>query len=245
MITEKHADSEGLFKKDGWRQASDAGVRKRYLLHLAEKITKFRHHFNDGEQAFVLPVVQGTSENAAFRIIKNGFGTATSLHDGFYGRGMYFTSSFKYATTYAKPPSPFGKVFLIALTVPGNPYPVTEAPSKDNPTSLLGQACKTGYQSHYLEATQRGQPAMNVGERSGDELVVFDGSQTLPLFLVYTSEFGGGGQGASSATEKKPGDETTGPNAWAFLNQGSGEGEGSVGNDDGGGTSQGEILIFF
>ena len=29
MITKKHADSEGLFKKDGWGQASDAGVRKR------------------------------------------------------------------------------------------------------------------------------------------------------------------------------------------------------------------------
>ena len=71
MITAKQADSEGLFKKDGWRQASDS-VRKRYLLHLAEKITKFRREFNDGDQAFVLPVVQGTSENAAFRIIKMG-----------------------------------------------------------------------------------------------------------------------------------------------------------------------------
>jgi len=92
MITEKHADSEGLFKKDGWRQANDAGVRKQFLLHLSEKITKFRHDSNDGEKAFVLPVVQGTSENAAFRIIKNGFGTVTSL-DGWYGRGMYFASS--------------------------------------------------------------------------------------------------------------------------------------------------------
>ena len=39
MITKKHADSEGLFKKDGWRQASDAGVRKQFLLHLPKKIT--------------------------------------------------------------------------------------------------------------------------------------------------------------------------------------------------------------
>ena len=31
MITEEHADSEGLFKKDGWRQASDAGVRKQFF----------------------------------------------------------------------------------------------------------------------------------------------------------------------------------------------------------------------
>ena len=107
-ITEKHADSEGLFKKDRWRQASDAAVRKRYLLHLAEKITKFSD-FNDGNQAFVVPVVQGTSENAAFRIIKNGFGTVPSLDDGFYGRGMYFTSSFKYGSKYAKPPSPMAR----------------------------------------------------------------------------------------------------------------------------------------
>ena len=221
MITAKHADSEGLFKKDGWRQVSDVAVRKRYLLHLAEKITKFRHDFNDGDQVFVLPVVQGTSENAAFRIIKSGFGTVTSLDDGFYGRGMYFSSSFKYASSYAKSTS-HGKVFLIALTVPGNPYPVTEPPNKDNPTSLVGQASKIGYQSHYLEATQRGQPAMNVAERYGDQLVVFEGSQTLPLFLVYTTEFGGGGQMASTVTDKKPTDEIAGPNGWDFLNQGSG-----------------------
>jgi len=245
MITEKHADSEGLFKKDGWRQASDAGVRKRYLLHLAEKITKFRHDFNDGDQAFVLPVVQGTSENAAFRIIKNGFGTVTSIDDGFYGRGMYLTSPFKYASRYAQI-TPHGKVFLIALTVPGNPYPVTEPPNKDNATSLLGQACKTGYQSHYLEATLRGQPAINVAERYGDELVVFKGSQTLPLFLVYATEFGGGGGGgqvASTATEKKPADEATGPKGWDFLNQGSGGKE--KGSEVGGNvTSQGKFFIF-
>jgi len=126
MITEKHADSEKLFKKDGWRQASDAAVRKRYLLHLAEKITKFSD-FNDGDKAFVLPVVQGTSENAAFRIIKNGFGTVGSVDDGYYGRGMYFTSRLQYAARYAQI-TPHGKVFLIALTVPGNPYPVTEPP---------------------------------------------------------------------------------------------------------------------
>ena len=138
---------------------------------------------------------RGTSENAAFRIIKNGFGTVASLDDGFYGRGMYFTSSFKYASSYAQI-TPHGKVFLIALTVPGNSYPVTERPF-NNPTSLLGQACQAGYQSHYLEATASGQPAVvNVGDRCGDELVVFEGSQTLPLFLVSTTEFDGA-KGAS------------------------------------------------
>jgi len=176
---------------------------------------------------------RGTSENAAFRIIKNGFGTVASLDDGFYGRGMYFTSSFKYASSYAQI-TPHGKVFLIALTVPGNPYPATEPPfvadekapegKSLNTFGLLGQACKAGYQSHYLEATQSGQPAMDVVEGFGDELVVFEGSQTLPLFLVYTTEFGGG-QG------KKPSEET-GPKGWSFLSQvesGSGEPNATIG----------------
>ena len=112
---------------------------------------------------------------------------------------------------------------------------------------MLGQACKTGYQSHYLEATLRGQPGINVAERYGDELVVFEGSQTLPLFLVYTTEFGGGGGGgqvASTVTEKKPADEGAGPKGWSFLNLGSGEEGVSGSGDNAGRTSQGDIFIF-
>ena len=70
---------------------------------------------------------------------------------------------------------------------------------------------------------------MNVGDRSGDELVVFEGSQTLPLFLVYTTEFDGAIERMTS-TGEATGEETTAPKGWSFLNQASGaEGEdGSV-----------------
>ena len=37
----------------------------------------------------MLPVVQGTSENAAFRIIKNGFGTVASVDDGYFGLEVF------------------------------------------------------------------------------------------------------------------------------------------------------------
>ena len=89
-----------------------------------------------------------------------------------------------------------------------------------------------GYQSHFLEATQRGQPAMEVADRYGDELAVFEGSQTLPLFLVYTTEFGGG---TSAGAESKL-TEKTGPKGWSFLNQDAGEqysgvGAGQQGNE--------------
>ena len=104
-------------------------------------------------------------------------------------------------------------MFLIALTVPGNPYPVTEPPSDDNPTSLRGQACQAGYQSHYLEATQRGRPSANIGDIFGDELL-FEGSQTLPLFLVYTTQYGKSGGGGDEQDDKG-----ARPKGWSFLNQ--------------------------
>ena len=68
--------------------------------------------------------------------------------------------------------------------------------------------------------------------------MLFEGSQTLPLFLVYTSQYGS--SGVSQSEQDKV---TTGPKGWSFLNQGLGEG-GEVGTGDNSGTSQGEILIF-
>jgi len=176
----------------------------------------------------VLPVIQGTSENAAFRIIKNGFGTVASVDDGYYGRGMYFTSHLKYASRYAHV-TPHGKVFIIALTIPGNVYPTTENPL-DGIGSLLGQACKKGYQSHYVKVTKKGHPILREGtaretEAVADELVVFEGWQTLPLFLVYTSEFGRQGADADSGAQTAA---SSVPKGWNFLDQGFGENEEAV-----------------
>ena len=65
-------------------------------------------------------MVQGTSENAAYRIIKNGFGMVAAVDDGYYGRGIYFTSRMKYASRYAHfSPSNGCKVFLVSLVIPG------------------------------------------------------------------------------------------------------------------------------
>ena len=63
--------------------------------------------------------------------------------------------------------------------------------------------------------------------RDGDELVVFEGSQTQPLFLLYTTEFDRAKERMTfSGAEKKAGEDTTAPKGWSFLNQGSGEEEG-------------------
>ena len=74
--------------------------------------------------------------------------------------------------------------------------PALEGKRKRNPFGLLGQACKAGYQSHYTIVdsvhsasafpTQHGDFDDPTKKRVvSDELVVFEGAQALPLFLVY------------------------------------------------------------
>jgi len=169
--------------------------------------------------------------------LKNGFGSASSLDDGYYGRGIYFTSDLRYGNMYARETPQGEKVLLMALVVPGNPYPATEDPfvyktddkgkvirwptpefetEKDNkgktakkrdPKGLYGQACKTGYQSHYTIVNSKNTSTafptrfddFGTEEKKrvvSDELVVFEGAQALPLYLIFYK--------SSSATAPSP-----------------------------------------
>jgi len=67
---------------------------------------------------------------------------------------------------------------------------------KRSPFGLLGQACKAGFQSHYTIVdsvhsgsafpTQHGDfDDQGKARTVSDELVVFEGAQALPLFLIY------------------------------------------------------------
>jgi len=111
--------------------------------------------------------------------------------------------------------------------LPGNYYPATEHPfvvpfvqdrsivgddkRKPNPVGLLGQACKGGYQSHYsvIDTMTFSAPFPtqfdDFDDREkkrvvSDELVVFEGAQALPLFLVYYKKPSGKTDDGSSIT---------------------------------------------
>jgi len=127
----------------------------------------------------MVPMFHGTNDEIAKRIAENGFGVVTGTDSGFYGRGfllhfpsyfpasirkianmkpfvfnsgIYFTSDVEYAKFYSKESRM--KVVIIALTLPGNVYPITEAPFADSErevsSGLNGQAFKDGFQSHYI-----------------------------------------------------------------------------------------------
>ena len=142
-------------------------------------------------------MLQGTSEAAAWKICQQGFGVVGTLDDGFYGAGVYFTSKLGYADKYAKSGPDGSKPFIVSMVIPGNSFPVVEHPfaadgSSANPSGFKGKGCRGGYQSHFTLVDGRD---INTAfplrgpidaATAADELVTFEGAQTLPLFVFYT-----------------------------------------------------------
>lgn len=145
----------------------------------------------------MIPLAQrvglGTSRETAWKIVKSGFATVATIDEGYFGKGIYFTSDVNYAKYYAELAAgksrPRGKQCLIlSVVIPGNIYPVTE--DHKGPDSLLSKPCKgVGYQSHFtnVHSTRDG----NFGcvcnppqPDNYDELVVFQDAQALPLFII-------------------------------------------------------------
>jgi len=128
-------------------------------------------------------MIQGTKRNAAFKIAENGFGIVSSQDSGFYGQGIYFTSSVEYAKKY----SPEG-MYVVAMVAVGEVYPAVE--HHEGPDSLKGKSCIPGYHSHYALVNQKGSPLSPPDSSSHphsnhfDELVVFESFQALPLFVI-------------------------------------------------------------
>ena len=140
---------------------------------------------NDPAKPKCVPMLQGTSEVAVWQICQQGFGVVATTDDGFYGRGVYFTSKLSYAANYAKQSGGDGKVFLLSVVNAGNIFPVAEHPLSSK--SLKGQACRPGYQSHFTiveQAVPTKSTVINTAT-AADELVVFDHAQAVPLFVFY------------------------------------------------------------
>jgi len=108
-----------------------------------------------------------------------------SLDEGWYGRGIYFTSSAKYAIPYygtKKEPA-----VLIALVIPGSIFPVTEG--KSSKTSLQGSSLKAGYGSHYVHTLRSGEVCtQKMEDNYYDELVISQESQIMPIFLLTVNK---------------------------------------------------------
>lgn len=142
----------------------------------------------------MVPVVQRLPEKLAWLVARHGFGVLPIVEQARYGRGLYFTTSLEYLdalttsqpTTTATPSTSAANqgqeqedeefVYLLSLVVPGNAFPVLT----EKGDSLVGRSAHSGYQSHYTVASITIEGNKEV---EGSELVIFDASQVLPLFI--------------------------------------------------------------
>jgi len=187
ILSSRHHDEPTIFAKTDWNQAPYPEIRQRTIDMYNNYVHNFNWNNNMNSSLSLLPViaaVHGTGHDVAHKICRHGFAALSSLDQGYFGQGIYFTCSvpyiFPYIATLQKP------TMLVVLLFPGNVYPVIERPS--DPNSLFGKPMKAGYQAHYAITTKKGLPVGNVPENNNeelyDELVIIQESQILPIYLV-------------------------------------------------------------
>jgi len=201
LLATRHITSPSLFMKNTWKTMAEAKAREGMIEAHETHLGKF--DWNSSEKLKVSLMVQGTTAEAAWRIAQGGFGVYASENDqGWFGKGIYLTSSARYAHKYAdrkgtkskKPPA-----LLICAVAPGNIFPVIDT------KTYYGRNVADGFQSHFtivdFKQFPNSKPLLNwAGNPTAvDELVCFQESQTLPLFLVRLKD-----KPAFAPTPEKP-----------------------------------------
>jgi len=183
ILRKRLKNDPSIFAKSDWTAIADRQGLRQWVSQSYHRLSASYPWNESNELTPVLPVVHGTSATIANKIIDNGFSALSSLDAGFYGKGMYFSSSARYILPYyATKPNP---AILICMAVPGNTYPVVE--SRTDPSSLLGLPIKSGYQSNYVLTMRDGNPCQVQGTARGDvfdELVLDQEAQVVPFLLV-------------------------------------------------------------
>lgn len=138
--------------------------------------------YNQDLQVPLIPALHGTNYPVAEKIAQTGFASLSSLDAGYYGKGIYFTSSILYTLPYAclhREPA-----LILSYLNMGNIFPVTE--DHRGPKSLMGTPIKSGYNSHLVLTAKDGtvyRPEENQ-DIVCDEIVVAQESQILPAFII-------------------------------------------------------------
>jgi len=178
-----------LFYAEKWKQEQTTRIvmkRKQWVKDtFIKRVAEFP--WNHELAVPIIPTIHGTAAAVAWKICHGGFATLSSLDVGFFGAGIYFTTSAKYAIPYfATKAQP---AIIISYLVPGNPYPVIENPNE--PGNLAGEVIKVGYQSHYVLTTNRGMPFEKIEYKNiFDEIVVDQESQVAPAYVLLLDNKG-------------------------------------------------------
>lgn len=175
MTTRKRQSPDLFFSRTYTRDSEKMKVMSYYEKDLLQFTP-----YNQALTVPLIPVLHGTDFTIAEKIAQTGFAALSSLDEGYFGKGIYFTTSLLYTLPYAcnkrRPAA------IISFVNMGNVYPVTEDHKGCN--SLRGTALKSGYHSHLICTNKNGAIYKERDDTLCDEIIVGQESQILPAFIV-------------------------------------------------------------
>jgi len=174
---DRYKFSEQLFFNQNWKKTTaetEADVDAKTRIYEEYQKLVMNWAWNS-RRTPILPFVHGTSFPIACAICETGFAALSSLDDGWYGKGIYFTSYISYALEYTA--SKNQPSIVVSWVIPGNVYPVTR--------KCHGEAIQPGYSSHFVLTDSSGQiVTAQTPPPYYDELVVSQEPQILPAFII-------------------------------------------------------------
>jgi len=178
-----------LFFQLKWMYNNDGSFRQKTIQHYINTYLTWDWNKDlEITNSPVLAVVHGTDIKKAWSVASGGFANLSLLDSGFYGSGMYFSSSAFYTIPYFV--SSTEPAIIICFVIPSNPYPVIEFPQGLN--SLSGTVITRGCQSHYVVTTLHGLPFTEdnylQNQPQFNEIVIDQEAQILPIFILEVDE---------------------------------------------------------
>ncbi|CAF0857285.1 unnamed protein product [Adineta steineri] len=159
------------------------------LNGLCEQVTHNR-------KANIVRVWHGCNKQRLPQLLGEGFAALGQLDDGWFGKGMYFSSSAEYASRYC--PKNENACLLMCYVLILNPFPVIhdDAPEdvKSDKFRFYGRGNHRTYQCHYIpvapasdrKSTMDFRPPLEGTDHADyDELVVFQSAHILPQIIVH------------------------------------------------------------
>ena len=174
-------------KRGAWRLKHEPLRREALLRRLEGVVQSDKALWNESGRLPALAVMAGVREKDAWAVCSGGFG-ALKDNNGCLGKGIYTTPSLSLAAQKAEPVEPRGYVVVVALATLGNVFPVVEHPFSNSTQSYLEKDCEPGFQSHYATVNKlSGYPIAKEfnSNADADQVVLFNQSQLLPLFVIY------------------------------------------------------------
>lgn len=180
-VQQERMSRGNLFSRTTWRE--DPTKRKEAVHDRYTAIVR-SHSWWDPQRPTIITGCHGTGFRTAESICETGFASLSKNDEGWYGKGIYFTSHPSYCLPYMfsrQRPS-----IVISYIIPGNVFPVTEA--RGDPNSLGGSAIQQGYSCHYVCVTPNGEVVADLSACPYDEIVVSQESQILPMYIIEVKE---------------------------------------------------------